>query len=249
MGATVTGCSSLIAGIAGAGNRPRASLATAGSMDDEVVDMVIPANTATSAALATRAISVPRIPTTSLAPRPAHRRAPGACPDCGAGAERSSPSCASPVMGMIGWSVRAAAGGCELVTGWKRSLTCRVRGEVGGFEQLTKTRSRALKSVHGADPCRTGPGPSAHWFGITAFLTSLAGPPATGAHQLLSVSGRLRYSHTHRSVGPCRYAGGTNTSSKSGTTRAARYERGLQGRCQWAGGSTGAWRCCLGRVA
>jgi hypothetical protein len=116
MGATVTGCSSLIAGIAGAGNRPRASLVTADSMDDEVVDMVIPANTATSAALATRAISVPRIPTTSPAPRPAHRRAPGAYPDCGAGAERSSLSCASPVTGMIGWSVRAAAGGCELVT-------------------------------------------------------------------------------------------------------------------------------------
>ena len=229
MGATVTGRSSLIAGIAGAGNRPRASLATAGSMDDEVVDMVIPANTATSAALATRAITVPRIPTTSPAPRPVHRRAPGASPDCGAGAESSSSSFASPVTGLIGWSVRAAAGGCELMTGWKRSLTCRVRG-VGGLEQLTKTRSRALKSVHGADPCRAGPGPPAHWFGITAALTSLAGSPATGAHRLLSVSGRLRYSHTHRSVGPCRYAGGTNTSSKSGTTRAARYERGLQGR-------------------
>ena len=177
--------------------------------------MVIPTITTTSAALATRAITVHGIPTTSPAPRPAHRpahrRAPSARPDCGAGAESSSSSCASPVTGMIGWSVRAAAGGCELVTGWKRSPIGRVRGGVGLLEQLTKARSRALKSVHGADPCRAEPGPRAHWFGVTAALTSLAGSPATGARRLLCVSGRLRYSHTHRSGSPWRYAGGTNT--------------------------------------
>jgi hypothetical protein len=54
------------------------------------------------------------------------------------------------------WSVMAAAGGCELVTGWKRSPTYRVCVGVAGFEQLTKTRSRPLESVHWADPVVRG---------------------------------------------------------------------------------------------
>jgi hypothetical protein len=69
---------------------------------------------------------------------------------------------------MTGWSVMATAGGAELVVGWKRSATWRVRGGVEGFEQLTKTRSSLLKSVNRADPCGVEPGTSDDWFLITA---------------------------------------------------------------------------------
>jgi hypothetical protein len=92
MGATVTGCSSLTAGITAAGNRPGVSPVTGSSVDDEVVNMVIPPMTSTSAALAARATTAPGVPTTSPAPRLAHRRAPRAYPDGRAGAESSSPS-------------------------------------------------------------------------------------------------------------------------------------------------------------
>jgi hypothetical protein len=81
-------------------------------------------------------------------------------------------------MGVTGWSVMAAVGGSELVTGWKRSPACRVRGRVGKVDQLVETRSPVRKS-----------GPAGDWFGFTAVITfPLAGPPATGARQLLCVS-------------------------------------------------------------
>jgi hypothetical protein len=203
-GGTATRCSSLITGVTGAANRPGVGPATGDSVDDEVVNMVIPATTSTSAALATRPITAPGVPRTSAVPRSAHRRAPRAYPDCGVAAS-SSPSWLSPSMGMTGWSVTVAAGGSELVTGWKRSTTCRVCGWVGGFERLTKMGSPSLDSVLGAGPCRAGPGPTGDWFGFTAAITSLAGSPATGVHQLLFVPGRLRCSHVDRSVSPCRY--------------------------------------------
>src|SRR2546421_3964059 len=132
--------------------------------------MVIPPTTSTRAALATKAITAPCVPTTSPAARPTHRRAPKAYPDCGAGAAGSSPPWLSPLIGVIGVasrSVTAAAGGCELVTGWKRSPACRVRGRVEGLE-LTKTRSPLLESVQRADTCRAGPGPPDGWLGFTA---------------------------------------------------------------------------------
>src|SRR5436309_2065425 len=152
MGEAVTGCSALTAGTAEAGNRPGAGPATADSVCDEVADMVIPPTTSTRAALPTKAITAPCVPTTSPAARPTHRRAPKAYPDCGAGAAGSSPPWLSPLIGVIGVasrSVTAAAGGCELVTGWKRSPACRVRGRVEGLE-LTKTRSPWLESVQRA---------------------------------------------------------------------------------------------------
>lgn len=168
MGATVTGCSSLIAGITGAGNRPGASPVTGNSVDDEVVNMVIPPTTSTSAALATRASAAPGVPTTSPAPRLTHLRAPRAYPDCRAGAESSSPPWFSPFIGVTGWSAMAATGGAELVTGWKRSATWRARGGVEGFEQLTKTRSLTLTSVHRADPCGARPETPDDWVVFTA---------------------------------------------------------------------------------
>jgi hypothetical protein len=86
MGATVTGCSPLIAGVAGAGNRPGAASTTGDSVVDEVLNMVIPATTSTSTALATNAITAPEVPTTRPAARLAHRRAGGTNPDGGVGA-------------------------------------------------------------------------------------------------------------------------------------------------------------------
>ncbi|MGH3785016.1 MAG: hypothetical protein ACRDRG_00330 [Pseudonocardiaceae bacterium] len=86
-------------------------------MDNEVVNTVTPANTSTSAALATRAITVPGTPHTSPSPRPTHRRAPEAHRDCGVGADTSSPSCCGPSTGATGLTVRAAGCGFELVTG------------------------------------------------------------------------------------------------------------------------------------
>jgi hypothetical protein len=138
----------------------------------------------------------------------------------------------------------AAAGGSELVTGWKRSTTCRVRGGVGGFEQLTETRSPSLKSVHRADPWRAELKPPGDGFGFTVALTSLAGsrprasisysscPTDYGAHTQIAQS-----VHAVTPVGP-------NTSSKRGTTWEASYERGLPGlkagrvECCGSGGHT-----------
>ncbi|HEX8932937.1 MAG TPA: hypothetical protein VF788_01800 [Pseudonocardiaceae bacterium] len=71
-------------------------------MDDEVVNMVIPATTSTSAALAARAITAPCVPGTSSAPRLTHRRAAEAYPDRDAGAESDSPSWLYPLMGAAG---------------------------------------------------------------------------------------------------------------------------------------------------
>jgi hypothetical protein len=122
------------------------------------VDIVIPATTSTSAALATRAITAPGVPANRPGRRSAHRRAPEADPDCGAGAATGSPSWLRPLSsGVTGWPAMAAAGGSELVTGRKRSPTCRVRGWVD-----------PLKSVHRPDPCRAGPGPPGNWCGFTA---------------------------------------------------------------------------------
>lgn len=150
-GGTATRCSSLITGVTGAANRPGVSPATGNSVDDEVVNMVIPATTSTSAALATRAITAPGIPRISPVVRSAHRRVPGAYPDC-VMAPSSSSSWLSPSMGMTGWSVTVAAMGSVLVTGWKRSTICRVGGGVAGSEQLTKMGSPPLDSVLRAGP-------------------------------------------------------------------------------------------------
>lgn len=79
--------------------------------------MVIPAITSTSAALPTRPITAPGVPTISPAPRLTHRRNTEADSDRGAEAESNSPSWLRPLRDVIGWSVRVAAGGCELATG------------------------------------------------------------------------------------------------------------------------------------
>jgi hypothetical protein len=117
MGAPDTGYPPLIAGVAGAGNRPGLASATGDSVDDGLRNMVIPATTSTSTALATNAITMPDVPATSPAARLAHRRAGGTYPAGGAGAESGSPGCVGPLIGVTGWSVMATGGGSELVTG------------------------------------------------------------------------------------------------------------------------------------
>ena len=197
MGATVTGCPPLTTGVAGAGNRPGVASATGDAVDDDVLNMVIPATTSTSTALATNASTAPDVPTVSAAARLAHRRAGGTNPDSGVGAESGSPACVGSLIGVTGCSVpavdngmagegaiagegaMAGEGGSELVIGWKRSPARRVRGRVGKVDQLVDTRSPARKS-----------GPAGDWFGLTAVIMfPLAGPPPTGARRLLSVSG------------------------------------------------------------
>lgn len=191
MGATVTGCPPLTTGVAGAGNRPGVASATGDSVDDDVLNMVIPATTSTSTALATNASTAPDVPTASPAARLAHRRAGGTNPDGGVGAESGSPACVGSLIGVTGCSVlavddgmafdngMAGEGGSELMIGWKRSPARRVRGRVGKVDQLVDTRSPARKS-----------GPAGDWLGLTAVIMfPLAGPPPTGARRLLSVSG------------------------------------------------------------
>lgn len=119
MGESVPGCSSVIAGTAGACD-PGLSAATVESVDDWVGNLVIAASASTSAELATRAITGPRFPDTG----PPHRRRLFADPDRGSGAASSSPSWLSAVSVVTGCSMSAAAGGRE-VTGWKRSAACR----------------------------------------------------------------------------------------------------------------------------
>jgi hypothetical protein len=121
VGAPVTGCGSLIAGVAGAGGRPGANSATAEPVDDEFLDRVIPVTTSTSTALATRAMTAPCVPDSTPATRGVHRRVVGLNAGSVAGAESGSLSWVGPVRGLTGWSVRGAAGGFELVTGWNRS--------------------------------------------------------------------------------------------------------------------------------
>lgn len=214
MGATVPGSSLLIAGGAGTANRPGAGSTAADSAGDEVVDMVMPATTSTSAELATRAIAAPGVPTTSPVPRLAHRRAREGNTDRGTGAARGSPSWLSPLRGVTGWSVMAAVGGSEPVTGRKRSPACRVRGRVERIGELAKTRSPSLKSVHRLGPCRAGPVPPDDGFGFTGAEPPLQCHRPQASDQLRFVSGRLRCSHANRSISPCRYADEANTREK-----------------------------------
>jgi hypothetical protein len=160
-GAPVTGCGSLIAGVAGAGGRSAANSATADPVDDEFLDRVIPVTTSISTALATKAMTAPCIPHSSPSTRPVHRRVAGLYPSSVAGAKSGSLSWVRPLMGLTGWSdllvgpasrsVMGAPGGFELVTGWNRS------------------------AIRGAGPGSPGDG-----CGVTAALTSLADTPAMG---------------------------------------------------------------------
>jgi len=131
-------CSSLRGGAAlrgggvGADEWPTVSPALGDSLDDEVANRVIPAIMSTSATLTSTATTAPDVPVTSLVPRVTnlgvHRRVLGAPADPGDGA----------ASGVSGWSGRAAAGGGELVTGWKRFTTWWARGEfIAALTSLT----------------------------------------------------------------------------------------------------------------
>ena len=202
MGGTVAGCPSLITGVTGAGNRSGFSPITGDSVDNEVVNTVTPANTSTSTTLAARAITTPGIPTISPSPRLAHRRAPEAYPDCGAGTDTSSSPCFGPSTGATGSMVRAAGRGFELATGWKRSPAGRVRIE--GLGQLTETRSPWLIPADRADPCLGGPRPAGDWCEFTAAITSLQVTGTVGhlAHgvPLATLCARLITLFTRRSL-------------------------------------------------
>jgi hypothetical protein len=181
-GAPVTGCGSLIAGVAAAGGRSAANSATADPGDDEFLDMLIPVTTSTSTALATTAMTTPCAPDSTPATRGVQRRVVGPYPGSVTGAKSGSLSWVRPVMGLTGRSVSGAAGGFELVTGWNRSTIC------------------------GA-----GPGSPEDGCGFTAALNLPCGYTGHGHHTLLSVSSRLPFSHATRSVSRYRYGKGSDT--------------------------------------
>jgi len=181
-GAPVTGCGSLIAGVAAAGGRSGPNSATADPVDDEFLDRVIPVATSTSTALATRAMMAPCVPDSSPATRGVHRRVAGLYPGSVTGAKSGSLSWVRPLMGLTGRSVRGAAGGFKVVTGWNRST-------LGG----------------------AGPGSPGDGSGFTAAPILPRVDTGHGHHTLLSVSSRLRSSHANRSVSRYRYGKwGTN---------------------------------------
>lgn len=196
-GASVARCPSLMAGVAGTGNRPAAGSAEGDSVDgDEVVNTVTPATPSTNTALATNAITAPGVPTNSPVPRRTHRRVPGTYPVGCAGTGRGSlpPGGWLPpggsLLGGTGCSAMAAAGGSEVMTGWKRAPACRLRGWIEELDQLVAARSPALTCGYGPDPGRARPGLTGDWFGSATAITSPCKVHRSqAADQLLTVSG------------------------------------------------------------
>jgi Raf kinase inhibitor-like YbhB/YbcL family protein len=66
----------------------------------------------------------------------------------------------------------AAAGGSEVMTGWKSAPACRLRGRIEKLDQLVAARSPALTCGYGPDPGRARPGLTGDWFGSATAITS-----------------------------------------------------------------------------